>query len=71
MRHLQTQVLWAQECRVTGRLAYHKVLGTKNSSDVLTKHVPGEVLDKHLETVGVKITGRRAENAPEISTLES
>ena len=41
VRHLRTQGLWVQECRVTGRLVYHKVLGSKNPSDVLTKHVPG------------------------------
>ena len=41
VRHLRTQGLWAQETRISGRLAYHKVLGTKNPADVLTKHVPG------------------------------
>ena len=41
VRHLRTQGLWVQECRVTGRLVYHKFLGSKNPSDVLTKHVPG------------------------------
>ena len=71
VRHLRTQGLWVQECRVTGRLAYHKVLGSKNPSDVLTKHVPGDLLDKHLETIGARIAGGRAETAPEISALES
>ena len=71
MRHLRTQGLWVQECRDTGRLAYHKVLGSKNPSEVLTKHVPAERLDKHLETIGARITGGRAETAPEISALES
>ena len=63
--------MWVQECRVTGRLAYHKVLGSKNPSDVLTKHVPGDLLDKHLETIGARIAGGRAETAPEICALES
>ena len=41
VRHLRTQGLWVQETRISGRLAYHKVLCTKNPADVLTKHVPG------------------------------
>ena len=41
VRHLRIQSLWVQEVRSTGRLAYEKVLGTLNPSDVLTKHVPG------------------------------
>ena len=71
VRHLRTQGLWVQECRVTGRLAYHKVLGSKNPADVLTKHVPRELLDRHLETLGGKIIGGRAETAPTISSVES
>ena len=69
VRHLRTQGLWVQECRVTGRLVYHKVLGTKNPAEVLTKHVPGELLDRHLETVGARISSGRAESAPEISSV--
>ena len=71
VRHLRTQGLWVQECRVTGRLKYHKVLGTKNPADVLTKHVPGELLDRHLETIGARLATGRAESAPEISSVES
>ena len=71
VRHLRTQVLWVQECRVNERLAYHKVLEAMTPSDVVTKHVPGELLDEHLETIGVRIIGGRAETAPEISALES
>lgn len=36
---LPTQGLWVHYVRVPGGLAYHKVLGTKNPADVLTKHV--------------------------------
>ena len=52
VRHLRTQGLWVQEARVTGRLSYKKVLGAKNPADILTKNVPGELLDRHLETLG-------------------
>ena len=55
VRHLRTHGLRVQECRVTGRLAQHKALGTKSPADVLTKHVPGEFLDKHVETIGARL----------------
>ena len=68
VRHLR-QGLWVQETRISGRLAYHKVLGTKNPADVLTKHVPGELLERHLETLGAEMRGGRAELAPELMSL--
>ena len=71
VRHLRTQALWVQETRVTGRLSYKKVLGSKNPADILTKHVPGELLDRHLETLGAEVAEGRAEAAPELSSLES
>ena len=71
VRHLRTQGLWVQEARLTGRLAYRKVLGTKNPADVLTKHVPAELLQRHLETLCTEVRGGRAETAPELSSLDS
>ena len=71
MRHLRTQGLWVQEVRLSGRLSYKKVLGSKNPADVLTKHVPAELLQRHLETSGVVVSGGRAETAPELNSLES
>ena len=71
VRHLRTQGLWVQEVRVAGRLHYKKVLGTKNPSDVLTKHVPGELLERHLEVTGAEPRGGRVETAPELNSVES
>ncbi|MBN71658.1 MAG: hypothetical protein CME32_20555 [Gimesia sp.] len=71
VRHLRTQGLWVQETRISKRLAYKKVLGEKNPSDVLTKHVSGDLLEKHLETIGAERTGGRAESAPELNLLKS
>ena len=59
-----------QEARLTGRLAYRKVLGTKNPADVLTKHVPAELLQNHLETLCTEVRGGRAESARELNSLE-
>ena len=53
LRHLRVQALWVQEVRCTKRLKYKKVLGTNNPADMLTKHVPRELLDAHIKTLGV------------------
>ena len=71
VRHLRTQGLWVQEVRASGRVNYKKVLGTKNPADLLTKHLAGEVIDKHVEAIGQEFRGGRAEAAPTISSLES
>ena len=70
VRHLHLQALWVQECRSTGRLSYKKVLGTANPSDVLTKHVPGDLLDTHLKTLNLEVRDGRAETAPTLASLE-
>ena len=70
VRHIRIQSLWVQEVRSTGRLMYKKVLGTLNPSDVLTKHVPADLLTAHLKTLGVEVRGGRADSAPELSQLE-
>ena len=69
VRHLRIQALWVQEVRSTGRLSYKKVLGTLNPSDILTKHVPGELLDSHLKTLGMEVRGGRADAAPTLDSI--
>ena len=71
VRHLRTQGLWVQETRLAGRLAYKKVLGQKNPSDVLTKHVAGDLLDRHVQTMEAVFRDGRAEVAPELNSVES
>ena len=60
-----------QEARFTGRLAYRKVLGTTNPADVLTKHVPAELLQRYLEKLCTEVRGGRAEAATELNSIES
>ena len=70
VRHIRTQALWIQEVRITGRLAYKKVLGSRNPADILTKHVPSTLLDQHLGTVGVEVRGGRADSAPGLDEIQ-
>jgi hypothetical protein len=70
LRHVRTQALWVQEVRSEGRLNYKKVLGSRNPADALTKYVPGVLMDKHMETIGVEVRGGRASSAPTIDNVE-
>ena len=70
VRHIRTQALWIQEVRVTGRLSYKKVLGSRNPEDILTKHVASTLLDQHLATVGVEVRGGRADSAPTLDEIQ-
>ncbi len=71
VRHLRVQALWVQEVRCTKRLSYKKVLGSRNPADILTKHVPKDLLNVHLVTLGVEFQGGRAESAPTLDSVEA
>ena len=70
VRHIQTQALWIQQAHADKTLGYCKVPGTDNPSDVLTKHVPSEILDRHIAKMNLKVEEGRAERAPGINSLE-
>ena len=70
LRHVKIQALWVQEIQCNRRLRYHKVLGTRNPSDILTKHVGRELLTTHLATLGLEHRGGRADKAPELDNIE-
>ena len=71
MRHVNVQALWVQEVRCNRRLRYHKVLGTRNPSDILTKHVNRELLATHTRTLGLEHREGRASTAPSLDTVEA
>ena len=50
MRHIQTQCLWLQEAHATKRLRFEKIDGSRNPSDLLTKHFSEILMDRHMNT---------------------
>ena len=71
VRHVRVQALWVQEIKCNKRLKYMKVLGTRNPSDILTKHVPKDLLETHLQTLGVVHQTGRAKAAPSLDSVEA
>ena len=69
VRHLRTQGLGVQEVRVSGRIIYRKLLGTKNPADLMTKHMSAELAKSHLGILNMQLTGGRAESAPTLDAV--
>ena len=46
LRHVNINCLWIQQHLDTKQLELRKVLGTENPSDMMTKHLPRQSLDK-------------------------
>ena len=65
-RHIDVGMLWVQQKQKAGELEIHKVDGKWNPADVLTKHVPSEIIIRHLETAGMKMREGRAEAAAQL-----
>ena len=45
------------------------MLGCRNPSDILTKHVASTLLEQHLLTVGAEFRGGRADSAPTLDEI--
>ena len=51
VRHLNSNYLWVQEVMAKREVEYGKVPGSENTSDLFTKALDGETIDKH--TAGI------------------
>ena len=67
VRHLAVGQLWVQGLVRSGELRLHKVLGTTNPADALTKPLARPALDSHLLSMHLRRETGRAATAPEVS----
>jgi hypothetical protein len=67
VRHLAVGQLWVQEKLREGCFSLHKVVGTANPADLLTKYLAGSTLRQHLEALELWQEVGRAESAPKVS----
>ena len=70
LRHLQTGSLWIQEQELKDKIKLSKIDGAKNTSDLLTKNVNREILERHIEGCGARFLEGRAENAVHLHLIE-
>ena len=66
VRHLATADLWMQDRIRKKDFTLEKVPGADNPGDMLTKHVPREVMAKHMSELGLYLEEGRAESAPSL-----
>jgi hypothetical protein len=67
VRHLAVGQLWVQEKVRSGEMILLKVLGAENPADLLTKHLPRDMIDEHLFKMAVSRETGRAATAPMIA----
>ena len=66
VRHLAAADLWMQDHIRKGDFSLEKIAGSDNPGDMLTKHVPRELMAKHMTTLGLYSEEGRAASAPEL-----
>ena len=64
IRHLHVADLWVQDRVQRGDFVLTKVAGSENPADILTKHVPRDIMVKHVEFMGLSPEDGRAALAP-------
>ena len=71
IRHLEAGCLWIQAALASKRVnQLTKVLGAKNTADILTKSVSRRDLDKHLLALRLEIRNDRAQEVPQATVVE-
>ena len=53
VRHIDVNVLWIQEQAIRGKVPLHKVEGTRNQADLVTKHLDANKIQEHLERMSI------------------
>ena len=70
IRHLAVADLWIQQRSKDGSVAYEKLEGTRNTSDILTKAVERDVLDRHMKELGLEYMEGRHQCTPAYNGLD-
>ena len=69
LRHAHTLFLLVQEAAAEKRIRYLKTKGTDNCSDLLTKHVPRELIDKFCKFLNVEIKSEESAQGYKIASM--
>ena len=70
VRHLAVADLWIQQKAKEGSVKFEKLPGAENTSDIMTKAVEADVLEKHVTALGFEYRGGRHELTPEFDGLD-
>ena len=70
VRHLAVADLWVQQKSKNKEVYYQKLDGTRNTSDILTKVVEKDVIDKHMGALGLEFREGRNSMTPAYTKLQ-
>ena len=60
VRHIRTQSLWLQEAHPTKIIGFEQIDGSRNPSDLMTKHLTDTLQQRRLAHINAVPTGGRA-----------
>ena len=64
LRHIRIGMLWIQEKNEAGAITFEKVRGLENPADAMTKHVPANTLNIHMQALAQSFADGRASVTP-------
>ena len=70
LRHVKVQYLWLQEKVRDKSLVVQKVAGPENPADLMTKYLPANDIDRHLEYLSIERRLNRAAAAPRLAMAQ-
>ena len=70
VRHIYVNVLWLQEQEVRGNVPVHKVDGTKNPADFMTKNLDAKKVEEHPILMNVMFMAGRSEKAANLYVVD-
>jgi hypothetical protein len=65
LRHIEVGYLWLQDAVAEKRLLVHKCKGEDNPADLGTKYLAGDVIQRHLRTLGYYFEDGRSTVVPD------
>ena len=70
VRHLAVADLWIQQKAKEGAVSYLKLPGKENTSDIMTKAVEAETLNRHMAELGLEFQEGRHRDTPDYDGRE-
>ena len=70
IRHLAVADLWVQQKSKNKEAHYQKLPGARNTADMMTKAVEKEIIDRHMQALGMEYRDGRHEETPEYTGQE-
>ena len=69
VRHIDVNILWLQDQQARERLPLHKILGTANPADLMTKNLAAQQIETYLKLMHLEYRDGRPESAAQLYNL--